>query len=107
MWIVPRFLISWRRDIRPHVILKSDLIEQLLRFCEGDGTVLARPVLLHFFLPGSNFFSRRGCSFLATSPVVFFIHVDVLLVSPIGLLFRILLALCLVLMLVRYGSCEA
>jgi hypothetical protein len=40
MWIVPRFLLSWRRDVRPHVVLKSDLVEQLVNFCFGDGLIL-------------------------------------------------------------------
>lgn len=40
MWIVPRFLLSWRRDVRPHVVLKSLLTEQLMHFCFGTGAIL-------------------------------------------------------------------
>jgi hypothetical protein len=40
MWIIPRFLLSWRRDLRPHLILKSVLTEQLVHFCFKDGSIL-------------------------------------------------------------------
>lgn len=32
MWILPRFLLDWRRDIRPHVILWSTLFDQAVEF---------------------------------------------------------------------------
>lgn len=37
-WVVPRFLLDWRRDVRPHIILKADLIEQLVQFCYAESS---------------------------------------------------------------------
>jgi hypothetical protein len=36
MWIIPSFLLDWKRDIRPHIILKADIIEQLVQFCYAE-----------------------------------------------------------------------
>ena len=40
MWLVPRFLLSWSRDIFPHVVLHEDLLEQLLVFCGDEHRVI-------------------------------------------------------------------